>query len=405
MWLLKVGSNMRLYSLDNDQVLEFLMESWFETCYLQLEVFIDSKVDMLLKRVEEADEEFIVVAHIGTRLDNFIKLVEAVSKNKNFQSLVVLSCVDVQQLYVFKELMIQFGINNAHVINKGVGAKRICQMLKNIAFFSEASNEQREIECKKETVAAKIDFTKQQLIEFIKKGAFCPYLQPQICMDSRKVSSYELLVRMQLEGKIVYPGEFLHLFSKYNLMTELTLCLLESTFSYLRNIGLEVNLSVNVDTQSLHQIGFDLQLKRLLSKYGVNANMVTIEVTETLSDINTAVLANVLSLNLAGIKLAMDDFGVGYSSVDCLIKLPFTEIKLDRKHIAILTRSPKAYKVVAAMCSLAKEMGLLVVAEGIQSEKELYTVQALGVDKIQGFLISKAMPLPCLPTYNKTHAA
>ena len=108
-------------------------------------------------------------------------------------------------------------------------------------------------------------------------------------------------------------------------------------------------------------------------------------------DLSATVQANVRGARAAGVGLAIDDFGTGYSCLSSLKDLPATKLKLDRAFIGVLPRDRRAFAIVRAMTQLARDLGMIVVAEGVETKEQLDACEAAGVDATQGFFNARPM--------------
>ena len=163
-----------------------------------------------------------------------------------------------------------------------------------------------------------------------------------------------------------------------------------------------VNLSANWLT--------DIQLPEFvfatLQATGFPADRLILEITETgvMADITTA-LDVLTRLRLKGFKLSIDDFGVGYSSMEQLQRLPFNELKLDRSFVHGASEKPVSRAILASSIEMARKLNLSTVAEGVEKQADLDLLRGLGCDLVQGWLVAKAMPLEELLEWLQTRGS
>jgi EAL domain-containing protein (putative c-di-GMP-specific phosphodiesterase class I) len=133
---------------------------------------------------------------------------------------------------------------------------------------------------------------------------------------------------------------------------------------------------------------------------GIQPRDLVLEVTETgvMEDLTTA-LDVLTRLRLKGFGLSIDDFGIGYSSFEQLGRIPFTEMKLDRSFVNKGQQDPAARAILESSMGMAQKLGLVTVAEGVETVGELALVRELGCDNVQGYLVAKPMPLDALLTW------
>jgi len=116
-------------------------------------------------------------------------------------------------------------------------------------------------------------------------------------------------------------------------------------------------------------------------------------------DVSNVVQANLRAAREAGVGLAIDDFGTGYSCLANLKDIPATKLKLDRAFVVVLPHDRRAFAVVKAMTQLGRELGMTVVAEGVEEQSQLDSLQEAGVDSVQGYIYARPMPAHRLPQW------
>jgi diguanylate cyclase (GGDEF)-like protein len=224
------------------------------------------------------------------------------------------------------------------------------------------------------------------------------FYQPQLHLATQKISSVEALVRWdhpQL-GQIS-PAEFVPLVEQTGLMREFTQWVLDESLMHLaalRQKHEELQVSVNFSAKNLLEADLATRLMESLQRVNLPSSALKIEVTETamMSDPERAL--NVLRLiNHLGIGIAIDDFGTGYSSLSYLRRLPVQELKIDGSFVFNMCSEKDDETVVKAAINLGHDMGIEVVAEGIEDQETLERLNELGCDKIQGYHLAKPMPL------------
>lgn len=232
----------------------------------------------------------------------------------------------------------------------------------------------------------------------ISEGQFIHYFQPKYDVISEKIIGAEALVRWQISpDKIIFPGEFIELFEQNDLISKLDHYLFEQLcvkFSKLLNLGIEpLPISINFSRAHLFDSNFTSKLLHIINMYDVPAKYIEIEITETAFAQSAQVVARtVTSLHELGFKVAIDDFGTGYSSLNMLKDMDFDIIKLDREFLNDASQTTRGYKVVQNIISLAHDLNLKTVAEGVETVEQLEMLKKCGGDMVQGFYFSRPMP-------------
>jgi diguanylate cyclase (GGDEF)-like protein len=238
-----------------------------------------------------------------------------------------------------------------------------------------------------------------ELREAVSNGDFVLHYQPQLHLRSGQILAVEALVRWPHPTLgLVPPLKFLPLAEEAGLMWPLTKWVLNEAFGQCaewRNAQRYIAVSVNVATTDLLEEGFIDHIKSLLSRYDLPGNAIVIEITET--TIITDFLrsqAVILELRDLGVVVSIDDFGAGFTSLAYLSSLAVGELKLDRAFITALNTegNGREMELVRATINLGHDMGLRVVAEGIEDVETLDLLGDLGCDLAQGYFISRPTP-------------
>jgi len=225
------------------------------------------------------------------------------------------------------------------------------------------------------------------------------HYQPLFDRDSGRVRGAEALLRWQHPTLgLISPGDFIPLAESSGLILPLGEQLIDAVMGQLgawRQAGLDpVPVAINLSPRQFWQSGLAEWIGRRLAHHGLPASLVGFELTEScLLDQSQAAAAILRGLQSLGCFTAIDDFGTGYSSLSYLQDLPFNELKVDRTFIRRLndgTRSSRA--ILGAVTGLASELGLTVVAEGVETAEQLERLKPYHVDLIQGFLMGRPSP-------------
>ena len=223
------------------------------------------------------------------------------------------------------------------------------------------------------------------------------YYQPKAALASGAVDSVEALLRWNHPTRgLVGPDEFIPLAQQTGLIKPLTLYVLDEALSQCRDwqrAGLTLGVAVNLSVRNLLDAEFPDQVRRLLEKWRVDPSRLELEITEStvLSDpVRTKRVLDKLSA--MGVVLSIDDFGTGYSSLSYLSQLPVNEIKIDRSFVMNMAESSGDAVIVRSTIDLARNLGLQVVAEGVETEQAWDELSELGCTLAQGYYLSRPVP-------------
>ncbi|WP_445149803.1 sensor domain-containing protein [Baekduia sp. Peel2402] len=230
----------------------------------------------------------------------------------------------------------------------------------------------------------------------IDEGGLRLVYQPMVRFEERRATSFEALVRWtHPERGEIPPGRFIPLAEQHGLIEPLGRWVLNEALDQLRrwrDAGLalgDMSMSVNVSRVQLSRPGLAEQVFAALDERDLAAEQLVLEVTESaVMDDPDVANATLDALTAGGVRIALDDFGVGQSSLACLRDLPLDVLKLDRGFITSLASSRQAAAIVRAVCDMARTLGFTIVAEGVETEMQAQVVESLGCDVGQGFLYS-----------------
>jgi diguanylate cyclase (GGDEF)-like protein len=223
------------------------------------------------------------------------------------------------------------------------------------------------------------------------------HYQPKVDAHTGQMLGVEALVRWQHpERGLLPPNDFIPLAERTGLISPLTTYVLDAALRQChqwRQAGHELAIAVNVSARSLLDLAFPNQVAGLLARWELPARLLVVEITEsTIMTDPTHALEILGQLNAMGVQIAIDDFGTGYSSMAHLKTLPIQELKVDRSFVSHMTSSTSDAVIVRSTVDLGRNLGLRVVAEGVEDPQTLQELDALGCDAIQGFYISRPLP-------------
>lgn len=227
---------------------------------------------------------------------------------------------------------------------------------------------------------------------------FKVYLQPCYYIKTKKVCSMEALVRWEYNGEILAPDRFIPLFESNGFVCELDFYVYEVVCWYLKHfidLGYEVpTISVNVSRRHLDDVNFLERLNNLVDKYNIPRSYIGLELTESMFVKNEKLMISfVNSLSKAGYRIYMDDFGVAYSTLSLLSRMHVDVIKLDKAFIDNNMFNPNERIIVSNIIRMAKELGIKVLSEGIETNVQLKELTKLKCDYAQGYFFSRPKPV------------
>lgn len=236
-----------------------------------------------------------------------------------------------------------------------------------------------------------------QLRKSIENGELELHYQPKLSIENRDIVGVEALVRWRDEdGQYVPPGQFIPIAEESGLITPLGNWVLHESCRQVRRwqteVGKEIEVAVNISSQQFYHCDLKKTVMQALFEASIRPDLLQLELTESLlmKDVGE-VVETLKQLKDAGISIAIDDFGTGYSSLSYLKRFPLDALKIDRSFVKDLSDNNDDAAICAAIIAMAHQLGLKVVAEGIETEEQLQYLRRNGCDMGQGYLLGRPM--------------
>ena len=230
----------------------------------------------------------------------------------------------------------------------------------------------------------------------IEREEFCVHYQPIISLETEALVGFEALARWNHpERGLVPPDEFIPLAEETGLITEIGAWVLREACMQMRKwqqaLGREsLTMSVNLSGKQLTQTDLIQQIQNTLEQTGLNPTWLRLEITESVVMENAELATNtLLQLRKLGVHLSIDDFGTGYSSLSYLHRFPVNTLKIDRSFIGRMAKGDENSEIVRTICTLANNLGMEVVAEGVETREQLELLRSLKCEYGQGYLFSR----------------
>jgi diguanylate cyclase (GGDEF)-like protein len=228
----------------------------------------------------------------------------------------------------------------------------------------------------------------------LERGEFLLHYQPKICAATGKIRGAEALLRWQHpERGLVLPGEFIPILEETGLIVPVGLWVLETACEQIRRwarAGIDVeSISINLSARQFQQSNFDAHIRRVIECSGISPGKIELEITESMLMHDPGQAIQTLTrLKQLGVSLSVDDFGTGYSGLSYLRQLPLDSLKIARNFISDITQHPEDATIALAIINLAHNLGLQVVAEGVETEAQARFLAAHRCNFLQGFFFS-----------------
>ncbi len=237
-----------------------------------------------------------------------------------------------------------------------------------------------------------------EINDLMERGRYLVYLQPKVDIHTGRTEGAEALIR-QLDDElgIVGPGMFIPVLEHYNLVHMIDLFVLDEVFRYqkeqIREGHRTVPTSVNFSKMTIMYPELIEKVTQMVQKYDIPVELIHIEVTETVGDMDHVLIENVAnSLKELGFRLSMDDFGSHYSNLAVLIQYDFDSAKIDRSMVTEITNNRKSRILLDYMTSMINDLGIHCIVEGIETKEQVDILKKTKAEMIQGFYFGKPVP-------------
>ncbi|MTI14620.1 GGDEF/EAL domain-containing response regulator [Sansalvadorimonas verongulae] len=235
------------------------------------------------------------------------------------------------------------------------------------------------------------------LKDAVRNGSFSIVYQPIVSLDTGAVAGYESQLRWNYEGKVLVPDDFLPMVESLRLMNQLggwtldNVCRESKSWRGSDGSRDDVFFAVNLALSQCRDVDVQDMVEKAIANYGVAPHMLELEISERIvNDIPGKLINSLNVLREQGVHVALDNFGSGVSALNYLRKLPVDVVKVDQLYIREIGKDSRVEGILKAMTGLAHDMGMRVVAEGVDSQEQLAFLKDLGYDRAQGLLIGRA---------------
>jgi diguanylate cyclase (GGDEF)-like protein len=233
----------------------------------------------------------------------------------------------------------------------------------------------------------------------INENQFEIYFQPQFNIHEQKISGVEALIRWNHPEKgMIMPDSFIPIAEETSLICDIGDWVLDKSMQVFQKWNHDsalqhITLAINISALQFAQENFCDLILKTIDKYQLKASKIELEITENivLQDIQQ-VVSKFKQLGQHGIRFAIDDFGMGYSSLSYLQELPLNNLKIDRSFLASIQSSTDSNSIISAIVSMAQEMNMAIVAEGVENEIQLNYIRDIGCPIVQGYFFARPMP-------------
>jgi EAL domain-containing protein (putative c-di-GMP-specific phosphodiesterase class I) len=232
--------------------------------------------------------------------------------------------------------------------------------------------------------------TTMMVVSAINEGRIVPFFQPILDMRSNRIAGYEVLSRLEHEGQVVEASRFIEFAEKAGVIHRLDTMVMERALRTVAEAGFDGQIFLNLSPRALTLADFLQTLKATVAASGIEPGQVVFEITERDTIKNFAVLERLVGeLKLDGFKLAIDDFGSGFSSFQYLRRFPVDYVKIEGDFIVNILENDRDRAFVQTIRQLANDLDIQVIAEHVESQEVLEELRSMGVELAQGYHVGR----------------
>jgi len=380
--------NRRILVLDDDaavgQTIQWIAES------LGFEAEFVTRPDEFLQRLDRMSPDIITIDLVMPELDG-VEIMRLLAERKCRAKIVISSGMGTRVLEAAQRSASEHGLSISGVISKPISK----EALRLLVGEGSESNQPQSVETQSAS-RDEFEVTAPDLQNALDRHEFVLAYQPKIECRSGATAGFEVLVRWKHPDKgIVMPDQFIPVAENAGLIDALTAQIFEQSLEWFSQSFPQSNLklSLNISAKSLVDIQMADNLSAVCHRFQIDTERIVLELTETSAMVDPILSLDLLTrLRMKGFQLSIDDFGTGFSSMVQLVRLPFSEIKVDKSFVMQAPHSSESRSVIKSIVELGHSLGLLVTAEGVENLKTLDYLNSLGCDLAQGYFIARPMP-------------
>ena len=341
-----------------------------------------------LEIFQNADEPInIIVSDLDMPGMDGMEFIRHLGESGKPVSIILASSLDRALIGSVETMTTAYGINLLGAIKKPITEKALAAAISLYALS--LPNVKRDN-------ASEPTFTLDEIVEGLRKREFEPYFQPKVELSNGAIKGVEALARWRHpEQGIVLPGAFIQSLEDSGDIDSLTLTMLEMAAVCCRTWrqrGLDATVSVNLSLKSLSDVALADRVTALVLAQNLDPRHMVLEVTESAAATKLGcALENLSRLRMKGFGLSIDDYGTGYSSMQQLSRIAFTELKIDQSFVRNASTQKSSRVILESSLEMASRLNIIAVAEGVETQHDWDLLKALGCELGQGYFVAAPM--------------
>lgn len=338
----------------------------------------------ILQREQALD---IVLSDLDMPEMDGMEFIRHLAKQHPGISIIIMSSMDSALITSVEKMARSYGLRLLGAVQKPLLLEQLEKLL--------VLHQQAQKRTARETVSA-ASFTLKEVLRAVHEKQIEPFLQPKVVLRTGRLIGAEALARwIHPEHGVIAPGAFIPLLEQSGNMEELTFLMLEKTARasrLLHDKGHALAMSVNLSLSSLGDTTLAERVTQTVRRAGVDPHHIILEVTESAAMTDVAhALENLARLRMRGFGLSIDDYGTGFSSMQQLTRVPFSELKIDRSFVTDCAANHSSRVIVDSSIDMARKLNVKSVAEGVETQEEWDMLKSMNCDVGQGYFIAKPM--------------
>jgi EAL domain-containing protein (putative c-di-GMP-specific phosphodiesterase class I)/AmiR/NasT family two-component response regulator len=330
----------------------------------------------------------IVISDLDMPGMDGLEFMRRLSEARSPVAIILASAMESVLLDSVETMTRAYGVKILGVIQKPITREKLSEL---IELYGLAHREENRVD------AGGPSFTVEEILDGMRMDQFEPFFQPKVELKTGQVKGAEALARWRHPAKgVIVPYAFIETLERSDKIDELTWMMLSKSAAFCREwreaSGMQVNVSVNLSLISLARVDLAERVTEIVRGENLDPRHLTMEVTEsaTATDVGR-VLENLTRLRMKGFGLSIDDYGTGYSSMQQLTRIAFTEIKIDQSFVSHAASQHAARVILESSLDMARKLNIISVAEGVETQRDWDLLCQLGCDLAQGYFIAKPM--------------
>jgi EAL domain-containing protein (putative c-di-GMP-specific phosphodiesterase class I)/AmiR/NasT family two-component response regulator len=324
-----------------------------------------------------------------------LELIRHMAKEDNPASIILASALDPSLVFSVETMSKAYGVNLLGTIAKPATPENLLELI--------ALYQPRQVK-DTQPQSASPEFTIAQIAAGLRNNEFLPYFQPKVELETGHIKGAEAFARWHHPAHgLIPPSAFLSKLEGTEHLNTLSWAMIEKSAAACKawhDLGSPISVSINLAADSLAGAGAAEHIAALVARHGIDPSCIILEVTESAAKIdNPQFLENLARLRMNGFVLAIDDFGTGHASNQELLRIPFSEVKIDRSFVAGASKNEAIKVVLSSSLDLARKLNRQSTAVGVETRHDWDILLQLGCTHAQGYYIAKPMESSALPAW------